>query len=1067
MKRIITKLFFVFALISLIIPMNMANVFATDSSQDGLVVKTKTDKDNYKEGEKATVFIAVHNTNGYDMENINIEVSLPKEISLVEQQNISIPTLKADEIKEYKIVVEKEGKQTTVLPDNTDDTNNHSNITVSSNSDKQTTSTNHDTSSKVETSDQSIIGLFVVLLGVSLTIIFVIKKDKRCKKMLIIALVSSITFSAFSLGVVKAESTYKELKTFESKQSIQFNDTTYSLNLKITYTIENGQIVDRGEITREEWIVKLIDLMGYEAKFDSYSFDDFEKSKNPDKIETAIQYGLVDLKSDKNNKILFEPNKYATREFVAYSTIKVLGFYTYNTSVECNDYDILVYPDIDKLMVHYGMFKLVNNDFKPNQYVSNNEIDIIIAKIKEFNNSLEINSSAKNEIEYNESVKQYTLDFNLNENQKIITSNDNQLSNIKTGEVVILNNPNNIAENIAIQVDKIENTNNEYTIHYTEPPIEQVVNDIQVEGVVGNQNATFIPEDDVTIESLSRTKSRSKAKLNKIPLDDSITAEFQIKGKNKTSSLSGKVSLNFKEMKYKFDLQKLWGIPIGVKEAQFEFLLDSKASIEIESTNADDKTSIWKDKEDINKKLGQVIVPTPYGVYGSIDVYLVTSISGTVKLSVQADANLAFQYKSGNIRNIGYLNTTTNDLNINAETKLGIKPSASLKLIGFDLAKTNTEVGVAANAGISNIKADPLEYCVNANLYVYWTMGVQIGPDMINIKFNTDIFDENKSPFKRNMHFEENGYVPECTRNRNNIKGLVKNAKSPHSPIANASVQIYNEVNNIMSELNTNEAGAFTSQKLKSGTYTVTVSATGYETYKETVEVSSGKEIFLDIFLTKSNEDSGDINDEELNKARLKLEVGKSYRIECISDTMRFLTEEALTDTTTEFYYSNDGMSGAVLNDEMSEEGVSLRTMEKGDFIEIKLISGQMIIYDYDNDDFYKFFKVTELDHDPLKKIELSQGSVVSLDNQYIGNKATYITYGFFGNNLSGTRKVVDYYWNNRFGWDIRTTNYDLETNDNFWTSVDEGCIHEYTINSGNAMIYLWYEDAQKLVISE
>ena len=175
MKRIITKLFFVFALISLIIPMNMANVFATDSSQDGLVVKTKTDKDNYKEGEKATVFIAVHNTNGYDMKNINIEVSLPEGISLAQQQDLNIPILKADEIKEYKIVVEKEGKQITVSPDDTNENNTQNNITVSSDPDDQTTLNNHDKSSKVETSDQNMIGIFVILLGVSLTIIFVIK----------------------------------------------------------------------------------------------------------------------------------------------------------------------------------------------------------------------------------------------------------------------------------------------------------------------------------------------------------------------------------------------------------------------------------------------------------------------------------------------------------------------------------------------------------------------------------------------------------------------------------------------------------------------------------------------------------------------------------------------------------------------------------------------------------------------------------------------------------------------------------------------------------------------------
>lgn len=1064
MKKISIKIFFIFAIISLIIPMNIAKVLAADSSQDGLVVKTKTDKDSYTSGEKGTVDIAIENTNGYDMKNIDIEVSLPKGISLVQQQEIHIPALKADEIKEYKIVVEEE-KQTTVLPNDTNDNDNQSNVITSNDSDKPTMTNNHEESSKVDTSDQNTIATFVVLLGVSLIIIFVIRKDKRNKKILIIALVSTMTFSAFNLGIVKAESKNDSLKNFETKQNIQFNDTVYSLSLKTTYTIENGEIVDQGEITREEWIVKLVNLFKYDATFDSYSFDDFEESKYPDQIETAIQYGLVDLKKDKNNMTLFEPNKYATREFVAYSTIKALGFYTYNTSVECNDYDLLLYPDIDKLMVHYGMFKLVNNNFRPYQYVSNNEIDIIIDKIKEFNNSLEIDSSAENEIEYKDNIKQFTLDFDVNNDKKIITSNDDQLSKIKKGDIVILNKINNIEEDMTIQVEKIENANNEYIIYYSEPSIDQVVNDIQVEGVVGNQNAVFIPEDDVTIANATATKSKSKSKLNKIPLDDTITAEFKIEGKNKTSSLSGKASLNFKEMKYKINTKKIWTIPVAVKEAQFEFLLDSEASIEIESTNSDDKTSIWEYKEDVNKKLGQVVVPTPYGVYGSIEVYLVTSISGTVKLSVQADANLSFQYKSGNLRNTGYLNTRTTDLDINAETKLGIKPTASLKLAGFDLTKTNTEAGVAAKAGISNIKADPLEYCVDANLYVYWTMEVQIGPDIINIKFKTDIFDENKSPFKRNMHFEENGYVPECTRDRNDIKGIVKNAKEPHTPIGNARVQIYNEANNIMNELYTNEAGEFTTQKLKSGEYTLIVSASEYETQRETVEVSSGKEIYIDIYLTKIGDDSGNTGDGDTNTDKFKLELGKSYRIECINDAT--LNTEYLTDCISEFYYSNNGMSGSVLNDEDMANTVSMRTMERGDFIDIKLIAGQSEMYAFEEDDFYKFFKVSELTHDPLKKYELSAADVISFDNQYFGNKATSITYGFCGNNLSGKRKVVDYYWNKRFGSDILTFTEDLTNNQNYWTTINECCIHEYTIDSGNATIYLWYEDAQKLVIKE
>lgn len=1061
MKRILAKILSIFAVLLLVLSMTTANVFATNTSQDGLAVYTMTDKDSYKEGEKATVFIAVENTNGYDMENVNVTISLPEELSLSETQDFNIPLLKADEIKEYKITIEKNSDEITITPDNPTTDNNNTETDLTNNIDNAV--------SKVDTSDNYVIIGFVILLGLSLTVILIVKMGEKCKKVLIIALISTMAVSLFNIGNVNAKNTSIEQKEISTIQNIIYDNNTYPLNVKVAYSKENGEIVDNGEITREEWITKLVDIMGYTAEFETYSFHDFDKASNPDKIETAIQYGLVELTPNADNMVLFSPREYATREFVAYSTIKALGFYTCNTSVVCNDNDILMYPEADKLMVHYGMFKLVNNNFNPYQFVSNKEVEIIVDKIKEINDSTSINPDAENKIEYTENTKQYTLDFNLDEEQKIITSNDNQLSNVKNGEIIILNNPNNIEESIAIQVNKIENINGEYTIHYDVASANQAINNIQVEGVVGNQNAIFIPEEDITIENTSKVKS--KTKLTKIPFNQSITAGFEIEGKNKTSFLSGKVSMELKEMRFKFDFGRWWGFIPKLDNAQFEFLLQSKASIEIKSTNDDDKTLIWKEKEDVKKKLGKIVVPTSFGVYGTVNVYVITSISGTVTLSVEADANLGLQYKSGNFRNIGYLNTKTNNLNINAETKFGLQPEISLKTVGIELLSANTEAGLAANAGISNIKAEPFEYCVDANLYAYWTLGAQFGPDFINIKFDTDIFNEKKSPFKRNMHFEETGYVPECTRDRNNIKGLVKDAKSPHNPIANAKVQIYNEANNIMGELYTSEAGTFTSQNLKSGNYTIIVSATGYETYSDTVELMSGKEITLEILLTKSNDDEGNGDEEETNKSQFTPEIEKTYRIECIKDKKLYTSYEE--NSISEIYYENLGNSGSILESKGLKDTMSYRSMQKGDFIDIKVNTGKLNLYALKNEDtltgehdnFNNYFKVTELNHDPLKKIYLSSGDSVSLDYQYIGNRFTNIRYHFSGNNLSGSRTETDYYWNSRFGMEIEEVEKTLNSTENYWTSLDEGCIHKYTINSGTAILYMWYEDANKLVI--
>lgn len=61
----------------------------------------------------------------------------------------------------------------------------------------------------------------------------------------------------------------------------------------------------------------------------------------------------------------------------------------------------------------------------------------------------------------------------------------------------------------------------------------------------------------------------------------------------------------------------------------------------------------------------------------------------------------------------------------------------------------------------------------------------------------------------------------------------------------------------------------------------------------------------------------------------------------------------------------------------------------------------------------------------------------------------------------------MDYYWNKHNGSEVITKIEDITNNQNYWTTLNECCTDEYTINSGNATIYLWYEDAQKLVISE
>lgn len=95
-------------------------------------------------------------------------------------------------------------------------------------------------------------------------------------------------------------------------------------------------------------------------------------------------------------------------------------------------------------------------------------------------------------------------------------------------------------------------------------------------------------------------------------------------------------------------------------------------------------------------------------------------------------------------------------------------------------------------------------------------------------------------------------------------------------------------------------------------------------------------------------------------------------------------------------------------------------------------------------------------------KINLSAGDVISLENPSITGTEWNIRYYFDGNELLGSRTTMYNYWGN-----IEEKKYELNGREVFDDCVDEGCTHTITINRGTALLYMWYEDAKKLIINK
>ncbi|WP_286154824.1 carboxypeptidase regulatory-like domain-containing protein [Thomasclavelia cocleata] len=1033
MKKILGKVFSIFTVFLMVISITTVNVFAETSSQDGLEVITITDKESYKDEDKATVILSIKNTNGYDMKDVEVNVSLPKQLSSSEKTTFNIPLLKANEIKEYKVIVERSDEKVTIKPseDNPSDIN-----------------------SSVNTGDISPITGLIGIAGLSLFSILFLKNKNKLKKVMVLAIISSMVVSSFSVSSVNAQTSHPNTKEIKLTQNVKFGNNTYPLDILVRYATENGEVVDEGEVTREQWITKLVDNLQLTSEFEHYSFDDFDKANDASKIETAIQHGIIDLKAGEDNMILFSPNDYATREFVAYTTAKALGFVDNGNKLECKDKDILNYPYEDYLSVHNGMFKLIDDYFKPTQYVSLKEIEVVIAKIKEITNSTSIGTGENNKIEYQNNVKEFTTSYELDkENNRIITS-DSDLAMLKVGDIALLNNSANINDSTAIKVESISNQNAQYMITYTAPSLDEVISDMQVEGKADNQNATFIPAENVTVDGdipISRGSIEGE-----IPFNGKMSLNTEIKLSD-NRSVKVKAEINLKEIQYKFDINASWNRGIQFNQVYLAVLLENTLSFSYNRKYNDYKESI--------KKLGEINCPMGYGFSSSAELFLVMGIEGKAKLVLGTDVKSGFQYKNGNFRTIASVDNQIHSIELEAKEKIGIKPQFGVKWHKIDAARFSGEGGLCVDGKLSNISANPFQFCFDANMYAYSSLEAKVGPDFFNLTFSKDIYTSSNSPYKRKAHFEEIGKVDKCTRGRNTYHGVVKRAVEPNNIIEGAKIEVY-KGNMIMDSTYSNANGEFRGNKLNSGEYTLRVSAIGYIPYEQEFNITGDQPTYLQPRLIMKGEEGIEIKND------LSLKIGQTYRIECISD--KNLNSYNKTDTVTEYFYKSGDKSDVVLDEKKLSGVKSYRPMDKGDFIDIKLNSGELNVFvikdgagiwDGERDDFYKYFKITELDHDPFKKFYLNEGDIISLDYQYIGTQSTGVGYSFKGSNLSGTRRITDYYWNKRFGLDITVTEYPLRKKEQFWTGVDEGHIHTYVIDSGSAVLYMSYESAEKLVI--
>lgn len=633
--------------------------------------------------------------------------------------------------------------------------------------------------------------------------------------------------------------------------------------------------------TRGEWIHILLEKLGKNTDVLGeellYYYSDTEGTTYGKEIETAKYYGILPAVDNPEDVPVFMPDAIATREFAALTVIQALGYQCNGTqALTCSDADQVTYKDAVAIALSNRMFSIPDNVFAPTSVVTEADKVRIWNAIDEINTSV-YNVAEHSHVVYGENVivnrlknyTDYTVATDENGLYHVTINNDKETSYLKAGKMVIL--PAN-AENpkgfvLVLNADAVT-ADNKVTMSGSKPEdISTVVSSISYAGHGEVNEAAITAADGVAVSydkngRMEQTGTVAKASgaadmaavasSKKGISTGTLTFDFgEGKKIGKTGKLSGSVKIELPEITAVADIKM---IPLKVNEITVTLEESVAISGGLEFTAADSS-------EKGNLELGRI--PIALGATGlSADIVFELYYDAKAGISVEyrADFVQGIQYKNGNFRFIGESPAQSLELpKLEGSAKVGIELALNLTFCEiWDLIGVDGKAGPAVTASATN-HADAGLLCVDGTVYL--SLEIELNPETIIGEFlkdachytlSKDIFDNENSPLKLGIHFENLKRVPECTYGTGAIEGYVYTADTTN-PIKGARVMVYQE-NSLKASIFTDEQGRYKLEGISAGDYTLKVSATGYKTYTDEENIRRNDTTYVEVFMMVDRE---------------------------------------------------------------------------------------------------------------------------------------------------------------------------------------------------------------------
>ena len=624
-------------------------------------------------------------------------------------------------------------------------------------------------------------------------------------------------------------------------------------------------------ITRGQWIQMLVDAYGYPSGItgNMETYADIGDSEYRSAIETAVAYDILEPEPQSN----FDPEKYATREFAAVTSVNAMGYYPIG-EFDCADASEISDPAAVKQAINSGFMDLEDGYFYPNRALSRQEAERILGSLEdEFNSANDSDGSDTPEgIVYLDGVvNKPSLDWEIRGNKMIIPEGE-ELPEV--GTIITF------GTEMAIRVESVDTANGQTTITYSKPEFNEFLDYIDLEGEALMDLANFVPAEGIVVtQNTSQIATYGFADdLFDIPAE-SISSGIDITLEpadpielTEDLELSFSVDLKIPTVSYKFDVDfdanPFNDIPpVLVKNAYIKASNDITTHISIgngfDTGDEEFDNSIFDDiggEREFN--LGSVPLIGIDGLCVEVEVDLIVSAEGKFDIAYNVHGTAGAQVLNNELKNITALQSSMS-LGIEAEVSAGPQIGFEAEIFGEDIFSFAFGAGGKA-AGSVNLRSTGM-VCMDGNAHVYLEIKLLedcLIDDWLEIGVTYPIWKEDNSPFKIHGHWENLHKVPECTyENFGTIKGTVANADNRTQYIPGAVVKAFDhsDINSELVSVISDNDGRYTAQIKDGGTVLLRISANGYIPFECLQTVGAQQEVYLETFLmVEGSEDSND-----------------------------------------------------------------------------------------------------------------------------------------------------------------------------------------------------------------